>query len=83
MITNYGLSGQVLGGEIGQAMLDSPAGPPKLGLVGLGILEGGLRKPVGREVALPLVGHATWHAYRATIDAGAWPRNEHLEASGR
>jgi len=28
---------------------------------------------------LPLIGHATWHAYRATIDASAWPRNEHLE----
>ncbi len=30
-------------------------------------------------VTLPLIGHATWHAYRATIDAAAWPRNEHLE----
>lgn len=28
---------------------------------------------------LPLIGHATWHGYRATIDASAWPRNEHLE----
>jgi uncharacterized membrane protein len=31
-------------------------------------------------LTLPLVGHATWHGYRATIDASAWPRNEHLEA---
>ena len=31
-------------------------------------------------ITLPLIGHATWHAYRATIDASAWPRNEHLEA---
>ncbi len=30
-------------------------------------------------ITLPLIGHATWHAYRATIDAAAWPRNEHLE----
>jgi uncharacterized membrane protein len=30
-------------------------------------------------VTLPLIGHATWHAYRATIDGSAWPRNEHLE----
>jgi uncharacterized membrane protein len=22
---------------------------------------------------LPLLGHATWHAYRDTIDASAWP----------
>jgi uncharacterized membrane protein len=25
-------------------------------------------------ITLPLIGHATWHAYRATIDAEAWPR---------
>ena len=30
-------------------------------------------------ITLPLIGHATWHAYRATIDASAWPRNAHLE----
>ncbi len=30
-------------------------------------------------ITLPLFGHATWHAYRATIDASAWPRNEHLD----
>jgi uncharacterized membrane protein len=27
-------------------------------------------------LTLPLIGHATWHAYRATIDASAWPPNE-------
>lgn len=27
-------------------------------------------------LTLPLIGHATWHAYRETIDAGAWPPNE-------
>ena len=25
-------------------------------------------------VTLPVIGHATWHGYRATIDASAWPR---------
>jgi uncharacterized membrane protein len=29
---------------------------------------------------LPLVGMATWHGYRATIDASGWPRNEHIDA---
>jgi len=24
-------------------------------------------------VVIPLLGHATFHAYRETIDAGAWP----------
>ena len=28
---------------------------------------------VGLIVVFPLVGHATWHAYRDTIDASAWP----------
>lgn len=52
VITSYPLSETVLGGEIGQAMLASPNGPAKLGLVGLGLLEGGLRKPVGRTAPL-------------------------------
>ncbi len=30
----------------------------------------------GLGLTLPLIGHATWHAYRETIDAGAWPLNE-------
>ena len=52
LITNYPLAESVYSGEIGQGMLDSPNGPAKLDLVGLGLLEGGLRKPVGREKAL-------------------------------
>jgi len=28
---------------------------------------------IGFIVLLPLIGHATWHAYRDTIDASAWP----------
>jgi uncharacterized membrane protein len=28
---------------------------------------------VGLVVTMPLIGHATYHAYRETIDAGAWP----------
>ncbi len=31
---------------------------------------------VALGVTLPLIGHATWHAYRETIDAAAWPSNE-------
>jgi uncharacterized membrane protein len=27
-------------------------------------------------VTMPLIGHATWHAYRETIDASAWPANQ-------
>lgn len=28
---------------------------------------------VGFIILIPLLGHATWHAYRQTIDAAAWP----------
>ncbi|MBS0374405.1 MAG: DUF2189 domain-containing protein [Proteobacteria bacterium] len=28
---------------------------------------------VGLAVTMPLIGHATWHAYRETIDASIWP----------
>jgi len=31
---------------------------------------------VGLMLTMPLIGHATWHAYRETIDSSAWPRNE-------
>jgi uncharacterized membrane protein len=27
----------------------------------------------GFIVLIPLIGHATWHAYRGTIDAALWP----------
>ena len=27
---------------------------------------------VGFAVLLPIVGHATWHAYRDTVDSEAW-----------
>jgi uncharacterized membrane protein len=28
---------------------------------------------VGLIVLLPLIGHATWHAYEETLDTAAWP----------
>jgi len=32
---------------------------------------------LGLAVTIPVLGHATWHAYRETIDASAWPRHAH------
>lgn len=29
---------------------------------------------IGFIVLMPLVGHATWHAYQETINANAWPK---------
>ena len=31
---------------------------------------------VALGITLPLIGHATWHGYRETIDAEAWPRQD-------
>ena len=31
---------------------------------------------VGLAITMPVIGHATWHAYREAIDASAWPANE-------
>lgn len=31
---------------------------------------------IGLVVVLPLLGHATWHAYQETIDASAWEKSE-------
>jgi uncharacterized membrane protein len=30
---------------------------------------------IGLAVTIPVLGHATWHGYRETIDASAWPAN--------
>lgn len=39
------------------------------------VLTGFATALLGFVVLLPLLGHATWHAYRDTIDASAWPRH--------
>ncbi len=31
---------------------------------------------IGLAVTIPLLGYATWHGYRETIDASAWPPNK-------
>ena len=41
-----------------------------IALVLLSFLAAGL----GLVIVIPWLGHATWHAYRSTIDASAWPQ---------
>lgn len=41
------------------------------------VLLGALTAWLAFIVLLPLIGHATWHAYRRTIDAGQWPALEY------
>jgi len=38
-----------------------------------GVVVGALTAWIAFLVILPLLGHGTWHAYRATIDADEWP----------
>jgi hypothetical protein len=42
-------------------------------LIGAAVLIGFATMFVGFIVLMPLIGHATWHAYRQTIDASMWP----------
>lgn len=49
-------------------------------LIGLTVLIGFATAFLSFIVMLPLIGHATWHAYRETIDASAWARNAPGEA---
>ena len=46
------------------------------GLILLCLLIGFATAFIGLLVLLPLIGHATWHAYQETIDASAWPKHE-------
>jgi uncharacterized membrane protein len=45
-------------------------------LIVLAVLVGFATGLVGLAVTMPLIGHATWHAYRETIDASAWPAQD-------
>lgn len=42
-------------------------------VIGVCIIVGLLTAYLAFLVLLPLLGHATWHAYRQTIDASQWP----------
>jgi uncharacterized membrane protein len=42
-------------------------------IIAMTVLIGFATMFVGFIVLMPLIGHATWHAYRQTIDAAMWP----------
>jgi uncharacterized membrane protein len=44
-------------------------------IIGLAVLLCFATALLGIILLLPLIGHATWHAYQDTIDASAWPKN--------
>lgn len=47
-----------------------------VGLILLGISLGILTGFLGLIVTIPVLGHATWHGYLATIDASGFPRHQ-------
>jgi uncharacterized membrane protein len=47
-----------------------------LTLIVAGVLLGAATAFVGLAVILPILGHAAWHGYLETIDAGAFPRHD-------
>ncbi len=53
---------------------NKPAMAVWAGIIVLGVMIGFLTAFIGLVVVIPVLGFATWHAYRDTIDASAWPR---------
>jgi uncharacterized membrane protein len=49
-------------------------------LIAVAVIVGMVTAFIGLAITMPLIGHATWHAYRGTIDASAWPHHAEEEA---
>ena len=49
-------------------------------LIVLGILAGMAAGFIGLAITLPVIGHATWHAYQEVIDIAAWEAQAHTRA---
>jgi uncharacterized membrane protein len=47
-------------------------------LIVLSVAIGFATALIGLAVTMPLIGHATWHSYRETIDASRWPANPNV-----
>jgi uncharacterized membrane protein len=62
--------------SINAALRNKPAMAVWLALIVLMTGIGFATAFVGLLVLFPLLGHATWHAYRDVVDASAWPPHE-------
>ncbi len=45
-------------------------------IIFLSLLLGFATAFAGLLFLMPIIGHATWHAYQETIDASAWPEHD-------
>lgn len=48
-------------------------------IIALSVILGFATALIGFLVLLPIIGHATWHGYKETIDASAWEKNSPME----
>ena len=59
--------------SVNAVLQNKPAMLVWIGLILAAVIIGFATAFIGLAVTMPLIGHATWHAYRETIDASAWP----------
>lgn len=59
--------------SINAVLRNKPAMFVWIAIIVASVLIGFATLLIGFAITLPLIGHATWHAYRETIDATAWP----------
>jgi uncharacterized membrane protein len=62
--------------SINAVLRNKPAMLVWIAIIVASVLIGFATLLIGFAITLPLIGHATWHAYRETIDASAWPRHD-------
>lgn len=51
-------------------------------LIVAGVMIGMLTAFIGLVIILPVIGHATWHAYQDVVDASAWPQRARAGSAG-
>lgn len=59
--------------SVNATLRNKPAMAVWAACIGTFVLVGTLTGYLGFAVLLPWIGHATWHAYKETIDASPWP----------
>ena len=67
--------------SVNAVLRNKPAMVVWAGIIVLGLLIGFATAFVGLAVVIPVIGYATWHGYRDTIDASAWPRHPAPDAA--
>lgn len=62
--------------SINAVLRNKPAMAVWIALIVAAVAIGFATALLGLAVTMPVIGHATWHAYRETIDASAWPAGD-------